>query len=64
MAQHVPTDLLRAAREHMTTLDADGYVAIGGGSTIGVAKALALETSLPIIAVPTTINELAQPPSR
>ncbi len=48
----------------MTTLDADGYVAIGGGSTIGVAKALALETSLPIIAVPTTINELAQPPSR
>ena len=53
-AQHVPIELLATAREYMQTLDVDGYVAIGGGSTVGVAKGLALQTGLPIIAVPTT----------
>src|SRR5699024_6290971 len=33
---------------------ADGIISIGGGSATGLAKAVALETGLPIIAVPTT----------
>jgi alcohol dehydrogenase class IV len=33
---------------------AEGIVAVGGGSTIGLGKAIALEHSLPIVAVPTT----------
>ena len=37
-----------------TALGADCAVAIGGGSTTGLGKAIALESSLPIVAVPTT----------
>src|SRR5436309_3358847 len=51
---HVPVETARAARETAQRLDADCFVAVGGGSTIGLAKAIALETSLPIVAVPTT----------
>jgi maleylacetate reductase len=53
-AMHVPIEVARAAREHARALGADGAVAIGGGSTTGLAKAIALESSLPIVAVPTT----------
>jgi maleylacetate reductase len=35
-------------------IGADGLIAAGGGSTLGLAKAIALETSLPIVAIPTT----------
>jgi maleylacetate reductase len=51
---HVPVEVARAACEMAKELDADCCVAIGGGSTIGLGKAIALESSLPIIAVPTT----------
>jgi alcohol dehydrogenase class IV len=51
---HVPVDTARAARETAKNLGADVYVAVGGGSTIGLGKAIALETSYPIIAIPTT----------
>jgi len=51
---HVPADTARAAREEARRLDADLSVAVGGGSTIGLAKAIALETGLPILAIPTT----------
>ncbi|CAB3801466.1 Maleylacetate reductase [Paraburkholderia caffeinitolerans] len=51
---HVPLDVAREAIETARRLGADGCVAIGGGSTIGLAKAIALESSLPIIAMPTT----------
>ncbi len=51
---HVPAATAVAAREEAARLHADLYVAIGGGSTIGLAKAIALETGLPIVAVPTT----------
>jgi maleylacetate reductase len=51
---HVPEDVARAAVLHVKTLGADGLVAAGGGSTTGLAKAIALETGLPILAVPTT----------
>ncbi|MBT8769225.1 maleylacetate reductase [Metapseudomonas boanensis] len=51
---HVPVEVARAAREEAARLDADCCVAIGGGSTIGLGKAIALESGLPILAVPTT----------
>ena len=51
---HVPVETAEAARAEARRLGADGTVAIGGGSTIGLAKAIALESGLPIVAVPTT----------
>ncbi|VWD37928.1 iron-containing alcohol dehydrogenase [Burkholderia lata] len=51
---HVPVEVAHAAREMAGELDADCCVAIGGGSTIGLGKAIALESVLPILAVPTT----------
>ena len=51
---HVPIEVARRARERATELGADGCVAVGGGSAIGLGKAIALEYGLPVIAVPTT----------
>jgi alcohol dehydrogenase class IV len=51
---HVPVETARAARETAQRLDADCCVAVGGGSTIGLAKAIAVDSGLPIVAVPTT----------
>lgn len=55
-APHVPAALLTAALGEVERLGADGTVALGGGSAIGLAKALALRAELPIIAVPTTYS--------
>ncbi|TDO54480.1 maleylacetate reductase [Kribbella sp. VKM Ac-2527] len=52
--QHVPIERAEAARNKAKEVDAQGIVAIGGGSAIGLAKAIALTTRLPIVAVPTT----------
>lgn len=51
---HVPREAAEAARAQAEQLSADCCVAIGGGSTIGLGKAIALTSSLPILAVPTT----------
>ena len=51
---HVPIETAREARETARRLEADCCVAVGGGSTIGLGKAIALESGLPIVAVPTT----------
>ena len=51
---HVPIETAEAARAEARRLGADGAVAIGGGSTIGLGKAIALESGLPIVAIPTT----------
>lgn len=51
---HVPIESARKAREYSSSLGADCIVAIGGGSTIGLGKAIALESTIPIIAIPTT----------
>ena len=53
---HVPVAIARAASEEARGLAADGAVAFGGGSAIGLAKAVALELGLPILAVPTTYS--------
>ncbi|RDK05445.1 maleylacetate reductase [Cupriavidus lacunae] len=51
---HVPIETARTARAVAANLGADCAVAVGGGSTIGLGKAIALESRLPIVAVPTT----------
>lgn len=51
---HVPIESARKARTLARDLDADCAVAVGGGSTIGLGKAIALDSALPIIAIPTT----------
>jgi alcohol dehydrogenase class IV len=51
---HVPIETAREAREMARNLHADCCVAIGGGSTIGLGKAIALQSDLPILAIPTT----------
>ncbi|MBZ5673779.1 MAG: maleylacetate reductase [Acidobacteriia bacterium] len=51
---HVPAEVAAAARERATRVGADCCVAIGGGSTTGLAKAIALTAKLPILAIPTT----------
>ena len=51
---HVPIATARDAREQARRLGADCAVAIGGGSTTGLGKAIALESGLAILAVPTT----------
>lgn len=51
---HVPIETAREAREVARQLGADCAVAIGGGSTTGLGKAIALDSGLPIVAIPTT----------
>ena len=53
---HVPIEVAREGREEARRLAADCYVAIGGGTTIGLAKGIALETGMPIVAIPTTYS--------
>lgn len=52
--QHVPTETALAARRAADEAGADAILSIGGGSTTGAAKAIALTSGLPIVAVPTT----------
>ncbi len=51
---HVPIETAREARDVAKQLGADCAVAIGGGSTTGLGKAIALDSGLPILAIPTT----------
>jgi maleylacetate reductase len=53
---HVPAEVVKAALEEATQSGADAVLALGGGSAIGVAKAMALESTRPVIAVPTTYS--------
>ncbi|MEU4674725.1 maleylacetate reductase [Amycolatopsis sp. NPDC023774] len=53
---HVPASVVQAACEKVGRLGADGCVAIGGGSVIGLGKVVARQTGLPVIAVPTTYS--------
>jgi maleylacetate reductase len=53
---HVPVAVAAAGVEAARAANADGLVAAGGGSAIGLAKAIARETGLPTIAIPTTYS--------
>lgn len=54
VAPHVPIATADKARAVASDSGADLIVCIGGGSTTGLAKAVAMTTGLPIVAVPTT----------
>ena len=54
VAEHVPAELAEDARSVATRSGADLLIAVGGGSATGLAKAIALTSGLPIVAVPTT----------
>jgi len=53
---HVPVEVAEDARRAAKALDADCCVAVGGGSTIGLGKAIAACAGLPVLAVPTTYS--------
>ncbi|NRG16227.1 maleylacetate reductase [Rhizobiales bacterium] len=51
---HTPVEITNRAISVASERDVDATVAIGGGSTIGLGKALSLHANLPQIAIPTT----------
>src|SRR5687767_1021815 len=53
-AMHTPVEVSEAALAEARRLGADAVVSLGGGSTIGLGKAIALRADLPQVAVPTT----------
>ncbi len=53
---HTPVEAANEARALANSIKADCCVVIGGGSTIGFGKAIALTSGLPILAVPTTYS--------
>ena len=53
---HTPAEVANQARALAKSVGADCCVAVGGGSTIGFAKAIALTSGLPVLAVPTTYS--------
>jgi maleylacetate reductase len=57
----VPSDRIADAAE--TANGADGLLAIGGGSAIDLAKAISVETGLPVVSVPTTYSGAEWTPS-
>ena len=54
VVMHVPVEVAARGREAAATHNVDAIVSVGGGSTTGLAKAIALTTGLPVVAVPTT----------
>src|SRR4051794_36234054 len=54
VVMHVPVDVADRARKVAEEQQVDVLVSIGGGSPTGLAKAVAMTTGLPIVAVPTT----------
>lgn len=52
--QHTPVEVTESALLAVSSVRADGCLAIGGGSTTGLAKAIAYRTDLPQLVVPTT----------
>jgi alcohol dehydrogenase class IV len=51
---HTPIAVTEKAMQTLAASGADGLLTIGGSSTTGLGKALALRTGLPLLAVPTT----------
>ncbi len=56
VVQHVPAKLVQATLGILSEVEADCLVTVGGGSAIGLGKALAVQTGLPLIAIPTTFS--------
>jgi maleylacetate reductase len=56
VVMHTPIEAANQARDLARQLKADCCIAVGGGSTIGFGKAIALTSGLPVLAVPTTYS--------
>jgi homogentisate 1,2-dioxygenase len=54
--EHVPIDVANEARREAEKLGADAVVALGGGSAIGLAKAMAIASGARVVAIPTTYS--------
>lgn len=52
--RNVPLPTALAATSRALAVRADCLLSLGGGSAVGTAKAVALETGLPVLAIPTT----------
>jgi maleylacetate reductase len=55
-APNMPRDAFERVIADLKRLDADGFVVVGGGSPIGLAKAAAATTKVPYIAIVTTYS--------
>ncbi|SDW88832.1 maleylacetate reductase [Roseicitreum antarcticum] len=53
-AMHTPVEVTQDALAHFRAVGADCVVALGGGSTIGLGKAIALHTGADQVVIPTT----------
>jgi maleylacetate reductase len=51
---HTPVTVTETALAVVRERDVDGVVSVGGGSTTGLGKAIALRTDLPQVVIPTT----------
>lgn len=51
---HTPTFITSEAQSYLSSVSADCIISIGGGSTIGLGKALSIRTGLHHICIPTT----------
>ena len=51
---HTPSHITDKALEYAKGQNADAVISIGGGSTIGLGKAISIRTGLPHICIPTT----------
>jgi maleylacetate reductase len=51
---HTPVPVTEEALRVIAQCGADSIVAVGGGSTVGLSKAIAMRTDLPQIVIPTT----------
>lgn len=54
VVMHVPIESAERARAAAAAHEVDLVISVGGGSTTGLAKAVALTQGIPIVAVPTT----------
>lgn len=55
-AMHTPVAVTEQAMALVAKLNVDGVIGIGGGSSIGLSKAIAFRTGLPQIVIPTTYS--------
>lgn len=54
VVMHVPIEVVEVVVKQAVDHEVDLLLSVGGGSSTGTAKAVALQTGLPILAVPTT----------
>ncbi len=56
VVEHVPVEVAAAATRQAADAGADLLLSVGGGSAVGLAKAVARDLGLPILAVPSTYS--------